>query len=103
MKKIFLVILGSFILVSSIAFSCPNKELHNTITRYMSVSKAAHVEEKKLFIASQAVAIEAMHSAKGDQKKTKENIKAIVDLLHEYSKSHDLEIIVLKDIKGFIK
>lgn len=103
MKKILLVILGSFILLSTVTFGCPNKKLHDTVTRYMSVSKATHIEEKRLFIASQAVATEAMHSAKGDLKKGKENIKAIVDLLHEYSKSHDLEIIVLKDIKGFIK
>ncbi|MEJ6467233.1 hypothetical protein [Fusobacterium ulcerans] len=69
MKKIFLVILGSFILLSTVTFGCPDKKLHNTVTSYLRLSKAAHVEEGRMFIVSQSVAIEALNTAKGDRKK----------------------------------
>ena len=103
MKKIFLVILGSFILLSTVTFGCPDKKLHNTVTEYLGLSKAVHVEGKRMFIASDALAREAMDSSEGDVKEAEKIVKAILNHLYAYSKSHDLEIIVLNEIKGWNK
>lgn len=103
MKKILLVVLGSFMLLSTITFGCPNKKLHNSVKDYLSVSKAVHVEGKRLFIVNKALGREAMYSSNGDEKEAKKTIEAILELLYEYSKAHGLEMILLNDIKGWNK
>ncbi|MHD0313996.1 hypothetical protein [Fusobacterium varium] len=103
MKKIFLAILGSFILLSTVTFGCPDKKLHNTVTEYLGLSKAVHVEGKRMFISSDALAREAMDSSEGDVKEAEKIVKAILNHLYAYSKSHDLEIIALNEIKGWNK
>lgn len=103
MKKILLAILGSFILLSTVTFGCPNKGLHNTVTKYLGISDAIHVEEGRLFIANEAFATEVYLASNEDMKKSKKVIDTIFKLLFEYSEYHDLEIIVLNDIKGWIK
>lgn len=103
MKKILLAILGSFILVSSTTFSCPNKELHNTVTKFIKNRESIHVEGDKILIANEAFVKEILLANKGDIKETKETIDSAIFLLMEYAGYHDLEVILLSDIKGWIK
>ena len=56
-----------------------------------------------MFIASDALAREAMDSSEGDVKEAEKIVKAILNHLYAYSKSHNLEIITLNEIKGWNK
>ena len=91
MKKISLIILGS-LLLSSTTLSCPDKELHDNATEFITASEGLYIEDGKLYVVTNILADELLALYKGDYDEASEDGKTLIEILYFYADQHNLKL-----------
>ncbi|WP_443864287.1 hypothetical protein [Fusobacterium ulcerans] len=93
MKKIGLIILGSFMLLSSTALSCPDKNFHNTMVYVMeSLGSVIYIKTDTMYIDSKKLAVRLMNEYPNDKEEQLDFVKVLLTNLWTYCQNHGLKL-----------
>lgn len=97
MKKIGLIILGSFMLLSSVALSCPDKKFHsNAVALMEKLGTTVYIERDTMYVRQKELILKMIILYPKDDKLGLEVANGICEMLIEYCQNHDLEFEILK-------
>lgn len=93
MKKIGLIILGSFMLLSSTALSCPDKNFHNTMVYVIkSLDGIIYIKADTMYIDSTKLAVRLTNEYPNDKEEQLDFVKVLLTNLWTYCQNHDLKL-----------
>lgn len=91
MKRISLIILGIFIMLSSVIFGCPEKEVHDGVENFIR-NGFASVTSGKLIIYGDKVRELIKYQSGGNKEKENEIALYLTAGFYMYSNSHNLTL-----------
>lgn len=92
MKRIGLIILGSFMLLSSTVLSCPDQDWHEKMTKYIEKNDGLYIKDGNLFIVTGIIANQFINMNGQDVDKIKEDLKDLINMLNFYAEQHNLKL-----------
>lgn len=93
MKKIGLIILGSFMLLSSTALSCPDKNFHNKAASIIkTLDDTVSIKVDTMYLNTREVVMLAMITYPNNKEKELAFVRGIINILSIYCENHDLKL-----------
>lgn len=94
MKKLLVSMILCLIFVSTISFSCAERDIHESVTLLIKNSGGAvKIRNGKLFVNTKVLAEVAMQMNNYDEEDAKDQLESVIFALALYAGYHDLKLV----------